>query len=234
MLKAINMLYLQQKDFFLIKTFEILKNNPLFQKIGSGDFQYMLQCLSAKNACYKKDDFILFSGDSVNAVGLILSGEIKIIIEDINGNSAIISKLSAPEMFGEVFACAGISRSPVTVQAAQDTEILFLNYKKIITSCSSACVFHAQLIENMLALIAKKNLMLNQKIEILSKRTTREKLQSYFDFQRGAAKKFIIPYNREELARYLCVDRSAMSSELRKMSEDGLIKFQKNKFEILD
>jgi CRP-like cAMP-binding protein len=85
----------------------------------------------------------------------------------------------------------------------------------------------------MLKLLAKKNLMLNQKIEILSKRTTKDKLTCYFDFIRGAAKRFTIPFNREELARYLCVDRSAMSSELCKMRDEGLIEFNKNEFFIL-
>jgi len=215
------------------KIFEAIKSNPLFQGIAFSDFERMLGCLSAKTACYKKDDVILLSGDTVNFVGLILSGSVKIIKEDINGNYTILMELSISEMFGEVFACAGISQSPVTIQAADDVEILFIDYKKIITLCSSTCPFHASLIGNMLKLIAKKNLMLNQKIDILSKRTTREKLLCFFDLQRGAAKKFTIPFNREELARYLCVDRSAMSNELCKMRDEGLINFQKNKFEIL-
>ena len=213
--------------------FEATKNNPLFHGIAYSDFERMLSCLSARTACYKKDEIILLSGDTVSFVGLILSGGIKIIKEDINGSITILAELSVPEMFGEVFACADISHSPVTVQATEDTEILFIDYKKIITSCSAVCPFHARLIENMLKLIAKKNLMLNKKIEILSKRTTREKLMCFFDLQRGTAKKFSISFNREELAHYLCVDRSAMSNELCKMRDEGLIKFQKNKFEIL-
>jgi CRP-like cAMP-binding protein len=193
----------------------------------------MLSCLSAKTASYMKDEIILLSGDTVSYVGLVLSGGIKIIKEDANGNITIIAELSVSEIFGEVFACADISQSPVTVQASEDTEVLFINYKRIITSCPAACPFHTKLIENMLKLIAKKILMLNKKIEILSKRTTREKLLCFFDLQRGAAKKFTISLNREELAHYLCVDRSAMSNELCRMRDEGLIKFQKNKFEIL-
>jgi len=213
--------------------FETIKNNPLFQGIAYSDFERMLGCLSAKTTCYKKDEIILQSGDTVSFVGLILSGGINIIKEDINGSITILAELSVPEMFGEVFACADVSHSPVTVQATEDTEILFIDYKKIITSCSAVCPFHARLIENMLKLIAKKNLMLNKKIEILSKRTTREKLLCFFDLQRGTAKKFTISFNREELAHYLCVDRSAMSNELCKMRDEGLIRFQKNKFEVL-
>jgi CRP-like cAMP-binding protein len=213
--------------------FEVTKNNPLFQKIAYCDFEHLLNCLSAKTACYKKDEVILLSGDTISFVGLILSGAIRIIKEDFNGNITIHTELSVSDLFGEVFACAGIFQSPVTVQAVEDTEILFIDYKKIITSCAAACPFHARLIENMLKLIAKKNLMLNNKIEILSRRTTREKLQCFFDLQRDNAKEFNIPFNREELAHYLCVDRSAMSNELCKMRDEGLIKFQKNKFEIL-
>ncbi|MCL1926319.1 MAG: Crp/Fnr family transcriptional regulator [Syntrophorhabdaceae bacterium] len=214
------------------KIFETLKTNPLFQRISFSDFERMLGCMSAKTVFYKKDDVILLSGDTINFVGLILSGSVKIIKEDIDGRFSILTKFDVSEVFGEAFACAGISQSPVTIQAAEDSEILFIDYKKIITSCTNVCPFHSMFIENMLKLVALKNLMLNQKIEILSKRTTREKLMCYFDTERGAAKKFTIPFNREELARYLCVDRSAMSNELCKMRDEGQIKFNRNEFEI--
>ncbi|MCL1815136.1 MAG: Crp/Fnr family transcriptional regulator [Treponema sp.] len=213
--------------------FEVAKKNLLFQGISFSDFERMLNCLSVKPANYGKDDVILLSGNTVGFVGLILSGSVKIISESLDGNNSVLTTLAVPEIFGEVFACAGITQSPVTIQAAEDTEILFFDYKKIITSCNAVCPYHARIIENMLNLIAQKNLMLNQKIEILSKRTTRDKLLCFFDTHRGSAKKFAIPYNREELANYLCVDRSAMSNELCKMRNDGLIAFEKNTFEIL-
>ncbi|MCL1810199.1 MAG: Crp/Fnr family transcriptional regulator [Clostridiales bacterium] len=215
------------------KVFEAATNNPLFQGIAFGDFENMMTCLSATRVCYKKCDVILLSGDSVNFVGLVLSGSVQVIREDIDGRVMLLNELGVSEIFGEVFACAGIDHSPVTVQAKEDAEILLVNYKKIITSCTAACPFHSRLIENMLKLIAVKSLVLNQRIEILSKRTTREKLLAFFDMQRGAAKKFTIPFNREELAQYLCVDRSAMSSELSKMRNEGLMLFSKNAFEIL-
>lgn len=215
------------------KIFETVKNNPLFSGIEYSEFERVFQCIEARAHNYKKDDVIFLSGNTVNSVGLILSGSVKIIKEDMNGNTTILTELGVSELFGEVFACAGVDRSPVTVQAAEDSEIFFINYKKIITVCSSACGFHSKLIENMLRLIAKKNLILNQKIEILSKHTTREKLTAFFDAQRGTSKKFAIPYNREEMARYLCVDRSAMSHELGRMRDEGFIRFNKNVFEIL-
>ena len=215
------------------KIFEAAKSNPLFQGVAFSDFERMLNCLSAKTTGYKKDDVILLSGDTVNFVGLILSGSVKVIKEDMDGRIVILTELGVSELFGEVFACAGIDHSPVTIQAAESAEILFINYKRIISSCTAACPFHAKLIENMLKLVAAKSLMLNQKLEILSKRTTRDKLLAFFDIQRGMAKKFTIPYNREELANYLCVDRSTMSNELCKMRNEGLIKFNRNEFELL-
>jgi len=214
------------------KVFEVAKNNLLFQGITLSDFESLLNCLSAKIRTYRKSDIILLSGDSVNFVGLIISGGINIVKEDIDGNATILAKLTASEIFGEVFACAEVLHSPITVQATENTEVLFIDYKKIFMSCTSACIFHTQLIKNMLKLMAQKNLILNQKIEILSKRTTREKLLCFFDYQRDGARKFAIPYNREEMAAYLCVDRSAMSNELCKMRDDGLIKFNRNDFEL--
>ena len=215
------------------KIFETIKNNPLFDGIAFSDFEKMITCLSARAKSYKKDELILLSGDAVSFVGIILSGSVKIIKEDMDGRITILTELGVSELFAEVFACAGIDRSPVTVQAAENSEILFIDYKRIITSCANSCLFHTKLIANMLKLIAAKNLMLNSKIEILSKRTTREKLLLFFDMQRGAATKFTVPYNREELANYLCVDRSAMSIELGKMKKEGLINYNKNQFELL-
>ena len=213
--------------------FAILKDNPLFTGIALGDFQRMMTCLSAKTSSFAKDEILLLTGDAVSSVGLILRGGVRILKEDREGRATILTELSAGEIFGEVFACAGIVLSPVTIQATEATEILAIDYRRIISSCGSACPFHTQLIANMLKLIAMKTLMLNQKLEILSKRSTREKLLAYFDLQRGATSRFSIPFNREELANYLCVDRSAMSAELGRMRDEGLIRYTRNEFELL-
>ena len=213
--------------------FNVIKDNPLWNGIGYTDFESMIRCVEAQRQSFSKGDFIFLSGDAVSHIGFILSGGVKIIKENTDGNISILAKLGVSDLFGEALACAGIDHSPVSVQASEKCEMLFINYRKIITSCPSACVFHSRLIENMLRLIAQKNLLLNQKMDILSKRTTREKLLAFFDLQRGVAKKFTIPYNREEMAHYLCVDRSAMSNEMCRMRDEGLIRFQKNVFEIL-
>ncbi|MEG0320724.1 MAG: Crp/Fnr family transcriptional regulator [Oscillospiraceae bacterium] len=213
--------------------FDRVKDNPLFAGIPMEEFEQMLSCIGAQTANYRKGEVIFLMGNAVESVGLVLSGSVQIVWENADGHCTMMAELSASELFGETFACAGTASSPVSVVAADDCEILLLNYRKIITTCSSSCSFHARLIANMLQLMARKNLLLNRKIEILSKRTTRERLLTFFDTQRGTARQFSIPYNREELAALLCVERSAMSAELSKMQRDGLIRFRKNQFELL-
>lgn len=211
-----------------------LTSNPLFTDIES--IEILLKCLSVKTVSYKQEDFIILSGSEVHEMGIILSGHVKVIKENIDGNIVILSELSSGEIFAEAFLCAGITVSPVTVQGSSDCEILFINYNKVNNTCSKHCQHHYKLLQNMLRLIARKSVMLSQKIEIMAGRTIREKLLLYLNAQKGMAnsKMFTIPYNREELAHYLCVDRSAMSRELCKMRDEGLISFRKNVFEILD
>ncbi|WP_317854115.1 Crp/Fnr family transcriptional regulator [Chakrabartyella piscis] len=215
------------------KYFEIMKNNLLFGDITSEELESMLGCLEAKEQNYVKREVILFTGNPIDFVGMVLSGSVKIIKEDLDGNDMLLAEIGVGELFGEVFACAEISHSPVTIVAMDHTKVMFFKYQKIITTCQRSCVFHAKLTENMLKILAQKNLLLNQKIDILSKRSLREKILCYFMYQCKGEKKFSIPLNREELASYLCADRSALSAELSKMQKEGLIQYQKNQFELL-
>ena len=215
------------------KVFNRIKENPLWAGIGYNEFESVANCMQASIRVYDKVSIILLSGNRVDNIGFIVSGSAKVIKEDANGNIAMLTELSVSDMFGEVFACAGVDHSPVTVQASEKCEIMFFNYKKVVTSCSSSCLFHSRLIENMLKIIALRNLLLSQKIEILSKRTTREKLLAFFDAHRNIANRFTVPYNREEMAQYLCVNRSTMSYELSRMRDEGLIRYNKNEFELL-
>jgi len=209
------------------------KSNQLFEGITQSEFVAILTCLSARVSSYAGGDRVLLSGDQVNSLGLILSGNIRITREDIRGNVTILAKLGPPETFAEALVCAEVSQSPVTVQATEDTEILHIDYGKIFVACDNDCSCHEQMIKNMTKLLAQKNLLLNRKIEVLSKRTTREKILCLLDHQKTQSKKIILHLNREEMANYLCVDRSALSSELSKMRDDGLIRYERNKFEIV-
>lgn len=213
--------------------FDSIQANRLFKGIGLDDFETMLDCVEGRVNAYEKGNVIQLAGDPVKQVGLVVSGSVQVMQEDSEGRQNLMAELGEGELFGEVFACAEVSSSPVTVLASTNCQVLHLNYHKVITACSSACSFHQILIKNMLALMAEKNLLLHQKIDILSRRTTRERLLLFFDYHRQGARRFTIPFSREELAAYLCVERSAMSAELSRMQRDGLILSHKNCFERL-
>lgn len=213
-----------------------MKTSELFNAIDQNELETMITCLGGIVKTYKKDAYIIMAGDSVDYVGIIISGKVQIIKEDFAGNRNIITEHSEGELFGEAFACAGIQTCSYTVQAVTDCEIMMIKFKKIVTTCSNACAFHSMLISNMLKIIAQKNIELNNKMEIISQRTTREKLMTYLLTQAEKAKnsKFDIPFSRNELADYLCVERSAMSRELSKMKNDGIIEYNKNSFELMN
>ena len=192
----------------------------------------MAACLGTTIVEYQKGDIVLFAGEEIANVGIVVQGSVKVISDDIKGNSTILTEVGKGDIFCEVFACAGVKISPVTVQTVQDCKIMFMNYSRIINSCSSACVFHNKIVENMLKMVASKTLMLNQKIDILSQRSIRQKVISFLNWQRKDKKWVIVPFTREEMADYLCVDRSALSSELSKMQKEKLISYNKNYFEI--
>lgn len=210
-----------------------LLHNQLFAGISKTNFTAMLACLGAYERNYRKQETIVHQGDGIDFVGIVVSGGVHIIKLDANGNEIILAQVGEGDLFAEVFACAGLSHSPVSIVTATDSVILFFNYAKLITSCSSACGFHQQLIANMLRILAQKSLYLNRRIDILSKRTLRDKIVTYFDYERCGMQTFTIGLNREALANFLCADRSALSNELSKMKKEGYIDYHKNTFKIL-
>lgn len=214
---------------------QFLATTPLFANVEPEDIRKMLSCLSIREKHFEKEAYIYTAETSVQEVGVVLRGSVNIIKEDYWGNRAIITKVTAGGVFGEACSCAGSRAIPLSVVAAEKCDVMFLNYRKVTTICSKICPFHTALIQNMLGLIAGKNLMLTNKISHLVKRTTREKLLSYFSEQAESAgsNHFTIPYNRQELADYLSVDRSAMSTELGKLRDEGLLEFHKNQFTLL-
>ena len=214
---------------------KVLKKSALFTDIAEKDITSMLNCLMMKQKKYDKNEYIIDSTKKIYEVGIVLSGRINIIREDYWGNRNILTTLEKGELFGEAFACTQTNLNLFSIVAAEKCEILFLNYQKIISPCHRACVFHSQLIQNMLYLVAKKNIMLTTKIEHLTQKTTRKKILSYLSsiaIKQGS-NIFTIPFNRQELADFLSVERSAMSAELSKMQKDGLIKYHKNNFKLL-
>ena len=213
---------------------KFLKQTPLFRGIREEDLPKLLDCLNAKKSAYGKQDIILLAGQPVSSVGIVLSGQIQIVREDFLGNRDIVTELEPGDLFAESYSFVSADSLPVTVLSVTESEVLWTECGRIVSPCSSACGFHAKLIENMLSILASKNILLNRKIEHLSKRTTREKLLSYLSDQaaRSGGREFDIPFNRQELADYLCVDRSAMSSELSRLQKEGILRFRLNHFSL--
>lgn len=214
---------------------EVISGSPLFHHISMEETESMLKCLAAVKKTYRKGEIIFHAGEKAKAMGLVESGSVEIIHDDFWGNRQIMGTACAGELFGESYACMPDEIFMVSARAAEDSEILFMEVGKILTTCSPACEFHSRLIHNLLYIMAKKNLSLTRKIEHMGQRSIREKVMAFLSFQaeKYQAGTFEIPFNRQQLADYLAVDRSALSAELSRMQKDGIIEFEKNRFTIV-
>ncbi len=214
---------------------EVLKSAELFKGIAEADLRPLLSCLSAKTVRCEKNRIVFMSGEDIKSFGIVIEGQVQVYQEDYYGNKSILANLGPGHLFGESFACAEIQTLPVSVLATTESELLFIDCRRLSEPCTHACAFHSRLIRNLLNIIALKNISLTQKIEFTSKRSTREKLLAYLDIQskKQGRRAFAVPFNRQELADYLCVDRSAMSNELSKLRDEGVLRFHKNQFEML-
>ena len=208
---------------------------PLFKGIKIEDMETMLNCLSSFEKSYHKGEYIILEQDRVKCIGIVLSGTVDMIKEDIWGNKIIMVRIREQQLFGETFACSDDPLASVTFCASSDCRILFIEFERVMHSCSMSCIFHHRLIENMVKVIADKNKELMEKIAIVSKKSLREKIMAYLSFQAQlqGSSHFEIPLGRLELAEYLCADRSALTRELSNMKSAGIIRYDKNVFEIL-
>ena len=217
------------------KYIPILKRTKLFSGVGEKDIASLLSCLGARKKEYKKGEYILREGEHISDIFILVEGKIHIQKDDYWGNRSILSVISVGEMFGEGYAAPESGALLNDVVAVEDSSVIFFDVKRILTTCSSACRFHNMIVQNMFFAISDKNRKLVQKLGHMSGRTTRAKLISYLseEAKRQGSSSFTVPFNRQQLADYLCVDRSAMSNELCKMRDEGMIKFEKSRFELL-
>lgn len=217
------------------KYFEILKKCPLFFCIEEENLFRMLNCLGAKVISFDRKYTIIAEGTKAKYIGIVLSGSAQIIQIDFYGNRSILSNISPSEVFGEAFACAEIEEIPVTVIANEPCEVMLIESSHILHTCSNNCGFHGQLIYNLMKDLAEKTILFHQKIEVTSKRSTREKLMAYLMIQakKNNSESFKIPFDRQELADYLEVDRSGLSAEISKLRNEGIIESRKKQFKLL-
>jgi len=215
--------------------YEILKKVGLFDGIDVSDLEKMLECHGAERRTFHKNDILLLAGDKPRYIGIVLKGDLHISREDRDGNRHLITAVTPGRIFAEALCCAGVTESPVTVTSETDSQVLLLDFSRMLSTCSNSCLFHARLIQNMIRLIARKNLFLQHRMEIISLKSIRAKVRLYLEaFVPSQGRDITIPFNREELADHLCVERSALSHELARMKADGIIDYQKNKFTLLE
>lgn len=216
------------------KKHRIIYESGLFGGIGEDELETMLGCLHTREAKYKKGEFIYQEGDVIQEAGIVLSGKVHILQDDFWGNSHILSVIQPGNIFGEAYACLGNEKLQIAIHAETDCQILFLNLQKAMHVCKNTCLFHQKLVKNLLYSIARKNMNLTTKIQHTSKRSIREKVLSYLseESRKNESSYFTIPFTRQQMADFLAVDRSALSKELARMKQEGLIEFERNQFHL--
>ena len=212
----------------------VLKRTRLFAGAGEDEIAAMLTCLGAKLRTFKKGEYVLRQGEHLEDILVLAEGSLHIQREDYWGNRSILGHIGSGELFGEAYATPESGPLLNDVVALEDSAVLFFDVKRVITTCSSACRFHTIVVQNLFFAISEKNRGLVQKLDYMSRRTTREKLIAYLseEAKKQNSSYITIPFNRQQLADYLSVDRSAMSNELCKMRDDGLLEFEKNRFKL--
>ena len=217
------------------KYIEILKRTQLFSGVSDTEISAMLNCLQAKLLTFQKGDYVFREGERIDNITVLVKGKLLVQHDDFWGNRNIVNVIRVGEMFGEAYVAPESGSLLNDVIAEEDSAVIFFDVRRILTVCSTACRFHSMVIQNLFFAITEKNRKLVQKIGHMSKRSTRAKLLSYLseEAKRQNSSHFTIPFTRQQLADFLCVDRSAMSNELCKMRDEGLLQFAKNQFILL-
>ena len=213
---------------------DVIKNSLLFEGVAEENIAPMLKCLSARLRNYAKNDFIMHSGERTDSIGMVLSGSVLVMREDYMGNRGIIANVASGGIFAESWACTQGAALDVSVAAAEPAVIMLLDIQRVLSVCTSACEFHLRIVRNLISVLAEKNLNFSGKLTHIACRSIRGKVLSYLYSQAkcGGAEEFDIPFNRQELADYLFVDRSALSAELGKMRAEGILEFRKKRFKL--
>ena len=215
--------------------YNFLAKTVLFRGASAQEVQTMLTCLKAETKRYPRGSVVYHAGDVVNSFGLVLSGSVSIENDDVWGNKSILDHVKPGQAFAETYACVQGTPLMISVIATEDCEILFLDMNRVLNLCENACGFHNKLVQNLLLISSQKNLNLSWRIFHTSSKSIRGRLLSYLSFQatQRGSREFEIPFNRQQLADYLSVDRSALSNELSKMQKDGLITVRRNYFTLV-
>ncbi len=216
-------------------TVHTLEGTAPFRGIAPAEISAMLGCLGVREQTFQAGEIVYRMGDTVHALGIVLTGGVRMERTDPWGETSVLGFAGTGDVFAESYACAAGTPLLVNVIAAEKTRVLFLDTVRALRPCSSACGYHAKLIANLLALSAQKNIQLSQRVFHTSPKSIRGKVLAYLSSEaaRSGSRRFSVPFNRQQLADYLGVDRSALSSELSRMQREGLIRTRRSDFELL-
>lgn len=211
-----------------------LTNTMLFRGLSENEVKSMMKCLKPREKSYEKGNTILHAGEYIKTIGILLYGSANIEIYDLWGNKTILNHIKTGELFAETYACIPSEPLMVNVVACEKTTVIFLDTLNLITTCENSCSCHNKIIKNLLYISANKNLALSRRSLHTAPKSIRGKLLSYLSEQVkiNGSYQFEIPLNRQQLAEYLGVNRSAMSNELSKMQKEGILKYDKNQFNL--
>lgn len=217
------------------KKYEIIRKCPLFTHIKDEDLIKIQNCMGGRIVKFSKNQPILEEGDPVRNMCIVVSGAVQMVRDDYNGNRIIIKRVGPGELFAESVAITEDAQMPLTVIAENECEVLMLDSSRVLSPCTNNCYFHIYIIKNLLNIIAGKNIWFARRIEITSRRTTRDKIMAYLTMEANhkGSREFTIPFNRQELADFLGVERSAMSAEISRLRKDGIIECNRSWFRII-
>lgn len=212
-----------------------LMRSTLFEGIREQSMERVLGCLRSEVKRYPKGIAVLRESETISHIAVVISGAVQISKMDSLGEKTVLRNLHAGDYFGQAHACSGARHSDILAHALTEAELLWLNYQNVFRGCSDHCEEHFQLIENLNGDIARENLELFRKIGYMTIKSMRRRIYAYLldEHNKAGSAEFEISYDRTALANYLNVDRSALSRELSRMRQDGLVDFHKNSFTML-
>ena len=218
------------------KESEELQKLSLFYGMTEEEIDKLIECSHSMIREYKAKELVMEKGRKITHFGVVLEGRLQMVQDDYSGNRDVFLTIEPAQLFGEVFAFAGMAELPADIEAIEKSRVLFLDYNRIRNVCRHSCTFHSNLLSNLLKIVAQNNLALNDNIEIMSKRTTKEKIMAFLvkEAKRQGAASFEIEMDRQTMADYLGVERSAMSAEIGKLRKEGRIQAEKRRFTISD
>lgn len=208
--------------------------NSIFYNISDEEQAAMMTCFKTYTKNYDSGEIICFYDESDNGIGIIESGNARVVHSLLNGSQTILEYLNQGDIFGQLFYFHG-AKENISVEATTKCTVRFIDYEHIVKRCSKACPHHSQLVHNILCMISDKTQSVCEHLEVLSQRSIRERLNAYFEIlsSKADSNTFEIPFTMSALADYLSVDRSAMSRELGKMRDDNLVKIDRRKITLL-